>query len=170
MGEVSQGIELSDIPGKCAGIKPGVKPPLLFRLDATKERAVWQTSRLLNAMFSATAFVPILLVQGKCWKHSHSLNRVLLSLEKVHQCLIYTLNSLVHQEICNVLYKTINNTLIYRPLKQSDSEMQTVALWGIFYQHIIQGHFFNLLFYYKIFKHLCLMLLCFTSSLPNQVR
>ncbi len=52
MGEAPQGIELSDIPFKCTGIKPGVKPPLLFRLDATKQRAIWQTVRPLNTVCS----------------------------------------------------------------------------------------------------------------------
>ncbi len=50
MGEAPQGIELSDIPFKCTGIKPGVKPPLLFRLDATKQKAIWQTVRPLNTV------------------------------------------------------------------------------------------------------------------------
>lgn len=45
MGEAPRGIELFDIPVKCTGIKPGVKPPLLFRLEATKQRAIWQTVR-----------------------------------------------------------------------------------------------------------------------------
>lgn len=50
MGEALQGIELSDIPVKCTGIKPGVKPPLLFRLDTTKHRAIWQTVRELKTV------------------------------------------------------------------------------------------------------------------------
>lgn len=41
-GEAPQGIEPSDIPVKCTGIKPGVKPTILFRLDAAKQRAIWQ--------------------------------------------------------------------------------------------------------------------------------
>lgn len=50
MGEAPHGTELSDIPVKCSGIKPGVKPPLLFRLDATKQRAIWLTVRQLNTV------------------------------------------------------------------------------------------------------------------------
>lgn len=36
MGAATQVIELSDIPVKYTGIKPGVRPPFLFRLDTTK--------------------------------------------------------------------------------------------------------------------------------------
>lgn len=45
MGEAELGIELSDIPLKYTGIKPGVRPPFLFRLDATKQRASWHSIR-----------------------------------------------------------------------------------------------------------------------------
>lgn len=50
MGEAPQGIELSDIPVKYTGIKPGVRPPFLFRLDATKQRAIWHSVRQLNTV------------------------------------------------------------------------------------------------------------------------
>ena len=36
MGRAPQDTKVSGIPVKRAGIKPGVKPPLLFRLDATE--------------------------------------------------------------------------------------------------------------------------------------
>lgn len=63
MGEAPQCIELSDIPVKCTGIKPGVKPPLLLRLDATTQRAIWQTVRQ-HSLFAAV-ILPLLFVLGK---------------------------------------------------------------------------------------------------------
>lgn len=62
MGEAPRGTELSDIPVKCTGIKPGVKLLLLFRLDTTKKGAIWQTIRQLNA-----AFLCVVFVLGKSW-------------------------------------------------------------------------------------------------------
>lgn len=50
MGEAPHGIKLYDIPVKYTGIKPGVRLPFLFRLDATKERAIWHSVRQLNTV------------------------------------------------------------------------------------------------------------------------
>lgn len=50
---------------QCAGIKPGVKPPLLFRLDATKQRAIWQTVRQLNTVYLLQLFCLYHLCLGR---------------------------------------------------------------------------------------------------------
>lgn len=41
----SAGIELSGIPVEYTGIKPGVRPPFLFRLDTTRRAAIWHSVR-----------------------------------------------------------------------------------------------------------------------------
>lgn len=52
-------------------MKPGVKPPFLFLLQAAKQRAIWQTVRQINKMFFATALLPL-----PSWKIGNAAGRI----------------------------------------------------------------------------------------------